>query len=100
VLFYRIEEGADPLVALAQRLDETLSERLGIGRERRPFRPHATIARVKGRVAAETVSALNGAPALNGVVQLVDTLVLIRSQLHPKGARYHHLKGFALPKPK
>ena len=100
VLFYRIEKGADVLVSLATRLDETLSERMGIDRERRPFRPHATIARVKGHVAPEIIEALRGAPALEGVGQRVDTLSLVRSQLHPKGAKYHHLKEFALPKPK
>jgi 2'-5' RNA ligase len=100
VLFYRVEKGADSLVELARRLDETLSERLGIRREKRPFRPHATIARIKGGVTPEIVKALNGAPPLDGVEQSVDRLCLIQSQLHPKGAKYHHLKEFALPKPK
>ncbi len=100
VLFYRVEEGAEPLVELARRLDETLSSRLGINREKRPFHPHATVARVKTRVAPEIVEALNGVPPLDGVEQRVDKLCLIQSQLHPKGAKYHHLKEFALPKPK
>jgi len=100
VLFYRIEEGADPLVELARRLDEALSSRLGIRREKRPFRPHATIARVKTHVGPEIVEALMGAAPLDGVEQRVDKLYLVRSQLHPKGAKYHHLKEFALSKPK
>ena len=47
VLFYQLADGADSLTALAATLDGELADGLSIPRERRPFRAHATIARVK-----------------------------------------------------
>lgn len=100
VLFYRIDDGADPLIDLARRLDRTLSERLGIARDKRPFRAHATVARIKVNVAPEIIRILEAVPPLDGVKQPVQNLALIRSELHREGAKYHHLKQFALTKSK
>jgi len=100
VLFYRIDEGADALVALATRLDEALAKEMGTPRERRPFRAHATIARIKSPPSKPLLEALQCTPSLDGVAQPVTKLVLVKSQLGAQGAKYYHLKEFALTKPK
>ena len=100
VLFYRIDEGADALVALATRLDKALAEKMGIPREKRPFRAHATIARIKTPPAKPFLETLQSTPPLDGITQAVTKLVLVKSQLGAQGAKYYHLKEFALTKPK
>ena len=100
VLFYRVEDGAKRLHSLAQRLDEPLSRVMRIPNDTRPFRSHVTIARVKSRLPHAIVQTLEAAPALSGATQSVRSVVLIQSLLGPKGAKYHHLKEFALTKPR
>lgn len=100
VLFYQVEDGAAPLELLALELEETLSERLKIARAKRPFRAHATIARIKTNLSVETAERLKKAPALVNASQTVQNLSLIESELHPEGARYHRVKEFALAKSK
>lgn len=100
VLFYQIEDGAASLESLAARLDERLFEALGIPRETRPFRAHATIARVKKELSREISDRLRAAPPLAGASQKVEKLSLMKSQLRPQGAIYHPLKEFALSKSK
>jgi 2'-5' RNA ligase len=100
VLFYRVEEGAESLELLARQLDESLSRRLGIPREKHPFRAHATIARIKTDLPPQIIEGLGVVPPLGDTVQTVEKLCLMKSQLHPKGAIYHCLKEFALSKGK
>ncbi len=100
VLFFRAEEGVTELKHLAGVLDAALSERLGLAREKRPFRAHATIARIKTRLRPETVERLKAAAPLVRASQEVETVTLAKSDLRPKGPIYHHLKEFALLKSK
>jgi 2'-5' RNA ligase len=100
VLFYRVDQGADSLERLATELDEALFARLNIAREKRSFRAHATIARIKKNLPPRIIDSLKTVPPLEGASQTVEKLLLIRSQLHREGARYHHVKEFALSKPK
>jgi 2'-5' RNA ligase len=99
VLFFRIDEGVEPLRKLAEDLDRELARRLSIPREKRSFRAHATIARIKKPLRPDTVDLLSAAPDLQ-VHQDVQRMDLMRSQLGPKGSKYHCLKEFALSKPK
>lgn len=96
VLFYDAVEGAAPLSALAADVDAALSEALGLPRETRPFRAHATVARVKRPLDGETATRLASVPPLQGARQRVDAFTLIRSRLGPSGARYEPLLQFAL----
>lgn len=100
VLFFRAEEGVAELKHLAGVLDTALSRRLGLSREKRPFRAHATIARIKTPLPPATVERLKTAPPLARASQEVATVTLAKSDLRPKGPIYHHLKGFALLKSK
>lgn len=100
VLFYSVESGATSLRALALRLEAELSERLHIEPEKRPFKAHATVARVKTGLPDGIVRKLEMVPALEGVSQQVESMLLMKSELSPQGARYHAVKAFALSKSK
>lgn len=97
VLFYNADEGAEALRSLAADVDQTLSEIMGIPAETKPFRAHATIARVKSRIPGPLADRLPSIPPLTGAVQTVDCFDLMKSELRREGARYQCLKAFALP---
>lgn len=96
VLFYAADRGAEGLSGLALRLEEEL-EPLGFERERRGFRAHLTLARVKSRPQPGVRSILESIPDLPGsALQRVDRFVLMKSTLLRSGARYDELESFAL----
>ena len=81
-------KGADPLVDIARRLEQGVVD-LGFKPEKRGFRPHATVARVKhlrrrGRMASLLE---RWSDASFGAME-VTAIVLKRSQLTPQGAVY------------
>ena len=87
-------EGAGGLAALAARVDAALAA-LGIPRESRPFAAHVTLGRVRGPRANP---ALAGALAGRGDFGRlpVTSLSVMRSDLHPGGARYTELARVSL----
>jgi len=95
VLFYRVSDGVDELTTLAADVERTL-EAIGFPAEDRPFRAHATIARVKQPLPGAIARKLESIPPLTGATQTVDSFALIKSVLDPSGARYSLLKAFAL----
>lgn len=91
VLWVGIGEGAEEMSALQRSLSLAL-EPLGFEPEDRPFTAHLTLARFpRPRVIADV-------PAVDVPRDhfTVGELVLFRSQLHPKGARYTALERIAL----
>ncbi|HYZ90833.1 MAG TPA: RNA 2',3'-cyclic phosphodiesterase [Actinomycetota bacterium] len=91
VLWIGVGEGADPMSALAAGIESGL-EPLGFEPEGRPFRGHFTLARFpKPRV----IGALPELDVPSDIFGVSD-VVLFRSQLHPKGARYTALERFPL----
>lgn len=91
VLWIGIGAGAEPMSALASSVQDALVP-LGFEREDRPFTAHLTLARFpKPRI-------IESFPEVT--VQLnrfhVNEIVLFRSQLHPKGARYTALERMPL----
>lgn len=97
VLFYHIDTGAESLRRLAADVDRALLDAAGIKKEEKAFRAHVTVARVKSRLAPPVIDKLGLAPSLEHAVQQVDSVDLMKSELHRDGARYERLKGFALP---
>ncbi len=91
VLWVGVTNGDEETCALQKKIDEGLSP-LGFDREKRPFHPHLTLARIKS---------LRGTAAMMGVVRShksryvgecqIDRIILFRSELHPEGARYTKL---------
>ena len=91
VLWIGVGLGAEQMAALATEIEGTL-EPLGFEAEGRLFRGHFTLARFpKPHIIGEL-------PALTIPPETFDVseVVLFRSQLHPKGARYTALERFKL----
>lgn len=96
VVWAGCDAGAAELRALADRVDEVFAT-AGFPREARAFRPHLTLARVRGpgaardlasRVSRESETTFGG--------EEVRTLVLFRSVLGPDGAHHGRLAESAL----
>jgi RNA 2',3'-cyclic 3'-phosphodiesterase len=96
VLFYEVTTGARELVALAGAIDTGLSDGLGIPREDRPFKAHATVARVKSAIAPDLAARLAKAPPVERGFQKIEKVTLMESQLRPQGALYCPVKSIAL----
>lgn len=78
---------ADPLVRIAEHLDASCVT-LGFVREQRPFQPHLTLARIQGRPPQSLFDLLRDQRQSSFGTIPIDSLELIRSELHPEGARY------------
>lgn len=96
VIFVRVGQGASDLVSLAGEVERVIT-RLGFAKERRPFIPHATVARVKRlgprfslREFIEKYSS-----TVFGVVQ-VESFKLKQSVLTPQGPIYSDLRVYKL----
>lgn len=97
VVWLDVRDGADRLHELQQEVERRLA-RIGFGRERRPFRPHLTIGRMK-RIARRAERALNRTVEALDVPQTewtVDRVVLMESRLSSEGAAYHELAAATL----
>jgi 2'-5' RNA ligase len=97
VLFFGVEMGAQPLVALADDVDRSLEEAIGLDRETRDFHAHATVARIKEPLPRALVDKLSLVPPLSHPVTRVSTFDLMESRLGRTGAQYSVVKRFALP---
>ena len=96
VVWVGVREGSQALVALAHDLDGAL-HRLKFPRERRPFRPHLTVARARHAGPLPDLSGpLSALEGLDVGTQAVDTLVVMESQLHPSGATYRPIEEVGL----
>lgn len=93
VLWLGLVGGVDRLTGLARAVDEALAE-LGYPRERKPFQPHLTLARIKdrGREVGDALgqTGLLAQPAALGSLE-VSTVSLMKSELRPAGAVYTRL---------
>jgi 2'-5' RNA ligase len=90
-LWVGVDEGADRLAELADRLTEAAGA-CGLELETRPFAPHLTVARTDGvRLGPAAAQALLEAAATLDIRFTVDRLVLFRSRLGGGPARYEAL---------
>ena len=101
ILWVGAAEGALAARELQARV-ETALERRGFARDARPWHPHLTIGRVFDdrrwrREAGPALREAIAAAARRGFGSLpVRRLVLMRSDLSPRGARYSELRAFDL----
>ena len=99
VIWAGVTKGAEMLVALQARVEDALAQK-EIAREERPFHAHLTLARVKEpRHARPLFSALKAQEKVSFGHQEVSAIHLMRSDLHPQGARYTILRPFSLAPP-
>lgn len=81
-------EGAEPIARVADSLEASL-DRLGFPRERRPWKAHVTLARVKGGRNLDRVRGILEAHATADFgTYTVDSVHLKKSVLTPQGAQY------------
>lgn len=80
---------ASPLAALAADIDARLAA-LGVERDSRPFAAHVTLGRVRESRRNPALADALARPADCGRLT-VTRVSLMRSQLHPRGARYTEL---------
>lgn len=94
-----MREDTDTLAALAAAVDAATAA-LGFAPEERPFRPHLTLGRVKAPERLDRLSALLQAHADDRFGEMtVREVLLFRSDLSPRGARYTPLRRIALGAP-
>ncbi len=94
VIWAGVDEGAAQAATLARRVDEALVA-LGFAPEPRAFAAHVTLGRVRAPRANPRLAEALAASGTFGR-QRVDRLVLMRSQLSPRGARYTELAAAPL----
>jgi 2'-5' RNA ligase len=96
VIFYGIEEGFGSLRDLAGRIDEECAD-IGFAREKREFKAHLTLARVKRPVSDDVIDLLREFPPLGeSAVLEADHFILMKSTLTPSGAVYEETGRFEL----
>lgn len=92
VLWVGVSDGAERLQGLAQRTEERVVA-AGFEAERRPYRAHLTVSRLRPQRDVRDV--LRAVPPCD-VISHVDEVVVYRSHLGPQGARYEPLARFPL----
>ncbi len=81
-------EGAEPLARMARRLDDDVAA-LGFERERRPWSPHITLARVRGSRGLDQAKAILQAHAHDSFAEArIEEIRLKKSVLQPQGPEY------------
>jgi RNA 2',3'-cyclic 3'-phosphodiesterase len=93
VLWYGIEPSA-PLSALHEATAGALAA-AGFEPERRPWRPHVTLARLETRAARSLVDAFEGTSPAEAGFECTQ-FALYESQTLPEGARYRILESYPL----
>ncbi|MFQ5464656.1 MAG: RNA 2',3'-cyclic phosphodiesterase [Thermodesulfobacteriota bacterium] len=90
------------LAALRERIEDGLAA-LGFERDERAFHPHLTLCRVKAPAGARAIGRAAGDAGAAGAVDgagpwefTVESFVLMRSELSPKGARHTVLERIPL----
>ena len=91
VLWAGVGGDLDALSSLQQVAEDAIDS-LGYSPEYRPFRPHITLGRPRRRVSdaqlARIGAVVSDLTALHPVPWEVDSVDVMRSELHPSGARY------------
>lgn len=93
VVWIGITDGRDSLITLAQRIDKKMAS-LGFPKEKRAFSPHLTLARIKALRNTEKnllSNKIRDSKESNIGVQLIDSFILKKSTLTPKGPIYENL---------
>jgi 2'-5' RNA ligase len=90
VLWVGIEQGFKPTIQLAKDLEERLIQ-LGFLREKRAFTPHLTLGRVRSNQNRKQLKQLLHSITFHPQTMPVQTIILFKSTLTPKGALYQPL---------
>lgn len=83
------------LTPLVEELNQRL-EKFAIVRERREFKPHLTLLRIKQQQVSEKFIQRIKTHVFNKITFTADKIILVQSQLYKEGAKYTDLKTFEL----
>ena len=97
VLWTGLAEGAEESIALAKAVNLSL-DRAGFGPADKPFKPHITLARVREHAQGVEEITRYAPPPPPGPASF-DRIVVMKSDLHPAGARYTALEEVRLRTP-
>jgi RNA 2',3'-cyclic 3'-phosphodiesterase len=96
VFWVGVEEGREELIQLARSVEQCL-HRAGLPREKKPFQPHLTLARVRDPRTAEGLDrAAATVPMPAPTARRVSDLHYYQSTLHPSGSIYTLLSSIPL----
>ena len=96
VIWAGVNFGAERVSTLAQEINLALSNR-GFSLDTKKFNPHLTIARLKEKIDLRPyANQYRQYGRIHGAEMTVDTISLIQSQLHSKGAIYSTLQSYSL----
>jgi len=100
VLWCGVTKGEKQICHLQKMVDRAMAG-FGFEKERRPFHPHLTLARIKSpRGTGALMNIVAGQRSVLVGECLIDRLILFRSELHPSGARYTRLVEAPFPEQK
>jgi len=88
----------EPIAELADEIEGVMAE-LGFARESRPFRPHLTLARIRGRCPAGLVGLIRSQEETNLGRFRMNRIALIRSHRGHNGGQYETLHECQLSDP-
>lgn len=98
IIWVGIEEGSGEVIQIANRIESSM-EKLGFAKEKRPFRPHLTIGRVRELKHPSIMAKSLESNEIGEIGRFrVEKLSFIKSQLDPSGSIYTTLSE-ALLKP-
>ena len=91
------ETGEPHLFDMQKNIEEEMAL-CGFPKERRPFKPHLTVGRVKDSREIETISNIFMEYQFPEIEFSADEVLVMKSELTPQGARYSVQKSFPLKK--
>lgn len=96
ILWVGLSDNESKIAQLAETIETSLST-IGFSKEKRSFKPHVTIGRVRSfkniKPLSETISQFS---VKNAVAQNIDNITIYKSTLTPTGPIYEVLKKFEL----
>ncbi len=96
VVFAQVGGETTALANLAREVDRVVCDSIGLECERRPFRPHVTLARIKSTISPREAAVLRAWKLPKPVSFSIDSFTLWESRLTPQGAVYKAVKQFAM----
>lgn len=95
VLWVGVKDESDGLRELQRRLEDAC-HREGFAREERAFHPHLTLARLRNPQSAQELVTAHKQLSFEPMSVIVRELLVLRSELSPKGSKYSVISRHAL----
>jgi RNA 2',3'-cyclic 3'-phosphodiesterase len=87
VLWIGVSDPSGKLTALQKQIEEECAAK-GFEKEDRAYRPHLTIARIRGHEGAKRLANAHLQMRFENIAVAVNEVVVFRSELSPKGSKY------------